>query len=195
MIAVDQLSPDALLAHARRLVGDGDDGSSEHSLDLRRAASSAYYAVFHELCFQTAAQISGCPPGNDPPSVVIAHVGRWFTHAAVADACQRALALGTLPIGPDWKASRSQAWRVLRGAQERQAPQHLLFAAETIVDLRQLRHDADYDRLTVLEHDDVAEALDKAEQVLELLRAHSASPAYRGFFVLVAMSARRRLLG
>lgn len=126
MIAVDQLSPDALLAHARRLVGDGDDGTAEHALDLRRAASSAYYAVFHELCFQAAAQVSGCPPGTDPPRIIVAHLARWFTHAAVADACDRAL---------------------------------------------------------------------KAEEVVELLRAHSASPAYRGFFVLVAMSARQRLTG
>jgi hypothetical protein len=180
MIAVDQLSPDALLAHARRLVGDGDDGTAEHALDLRRAASSAYYAVFHELCFQAAAQVSGCPPGTDPPRVIVAHLARWFTHAAVADACDRALSLGTLVIDPGWKASR---------------PQHLLFAAEMIRFLRNLRHRADYDRLAILEHDDVAQAVEKAVEVVELLRAHSASPAYRGFFVLVAMSARRRLVG
>lgn len=195
MIAVDQLSPDALLAHARRLVGDRDDGTAEHALDLRRAASSAYYAVFHELCFQAAAQVSGCPPGTDPPRVIVAHLARWFTHAAVADACDRALSLGTLVIDPSWKASRSQTWHVLRGVDQRQPPQHLLFAAEMIRSLRDVRHRADYDRLAFLEHDDVAQAVEKAEEVVDLLRAHSASPAYRGFFVLVAMSARRRLVG
>jgi uncharacterized protein (UPF0332 family) len=192
MIAVDQLSPDALLEHARRLVGDGDDRTAEHALDLRRAASSAYYAVFHELCLQAAAQVSGCPPGSTPPRVVVAHLVRWFSHAAVADACARVRSLGALPIGSGWSAGRAQAWHVLRGA-EQEPPHHLLSAAAAIIDLRELRHHADYDRLIVLDHDDIAEVVETAAEVVELLREHAASPAYRGFFVLVAMSARRRM--
>lgn len=72
-------------------------------------------------------------------------------------------------------------------------PGHLLDITERIPRLRELRYDADYDRVRRLDFDTVAAAVARAAKVVELVRQHAASPAYRGFFVLVAMSARRQL--
>lgn len=193
MIAVDQLSPDALLQHARRLVGDADPGTSEHALDLRRATSSAYYAVFHELCWQAAAQVSGCPPDRRPPAVVLAHLVRWFSHAAVADACAQVAILAAPVVDARWRDRGREAWHVLRGGDATAPPDHLLNLAERIAMLRQRRHAADYDRLAPFQHDDIAAMVDVATEIVDLLREHAGSPAYRGFFVLVAMSARQRM--
>ncbi len=95
--------------------------------NLRRAVSSAYYALFHLLAASGAARLlSGA--GREPARVALS---RSFEHKAMADACKD-LARG----------AQSKLRVALGGAT---VPQQLLDVARAFVELQEARHRADYD--------------------------------------------------
>lgn len=189
MTTLDHLDASSLLTHAQRLVED-PDASQE---DLRAAISAAYYAVFHDVCLRAATQIAG-RPANDAASpavsVAIARLVRWFSHRALLDAAELVRGMDRAAADPAWHARRIAAWELLHDEQPHPLPHHLLAIVRSIGTLQDLRQAAHYDRVVSLEHQQALNAIELAEDVLDLLRRHAHTLAYRAFFVLVAMSAR-----
>jgi hypothetical protein len=196
MSVVDQLAPDALISHAWRLVGDEPLGTPAHALDLRRAVSSAYYALFHEVCLRTAGQVTG--RGLFPaakPDLVIAHVIRAISHRAVSSACRQIDTLRDELPDDRWTKERVAAWHLVHVEPPDPPPDRLCAFALTLHRSRALRQTADYDRLAVIEYDDAANAVDAAEEALAILQEDGESAAFQGFFALVAIAARGQLKG
>lgn len=189
MTTLDHLDASSLLTHGRRLVEDSEAPQE----NLRAAISAAYYAVFHDVCLRAATQIAG-RPANDAASpavsVAIARLVRWFSHRALLDAGQLVQALDRATADPTWHARRLAAWELLHDEQPHPLPGHLLAAVELIRALQDMRQSASYDRVVLLEHQQALGAIERAGHVLDLLHQHAHTPAYRAFFVLVAMSAR-----
>lgn len=112
-----------LLDQARRLAGREEDRVSE--VDLRRAVSSACYALFHLLSGEAAALV--CPPELDRPCTV---VRRACEHGAMKRTCNR-FAQGRLV----------EPWDVYGEA----VPDNIRRVARLFVELQEKRHAADYD--------------------------------------------------
>src|SRR5712691_13061175 len=99
---------------------------------LRRAISSAYYALFHSIALQAAAHLLSA--GTRPEQLRLA---RSFDHRPMKDACE-------------WIARRSTAPPHARLLVASLQDTEIEDVADTFIDLQQARHDADYDHLVFL---------------------------------------------
>jgi hypothetical protein len=118
-----------LLVQARELATR--DPRRPRQVNLRRAVSSAYYALFHGLIDQTCRLVLGTRQSDAPFRHVL---GRAFTHGTMKQACT-AFAGGTL------KAS------VAKGLPAGFAvPSEVRAVARTFIAMQEQRHAADYDR-------------------------------------------------
>jgi hypothetical protein len=93
--------------------------------DLRRSISTAYYALFHQLVADAAAQLA---PLADQQDVL----ARAFAHTEMKKGCQLFL---KSPVP-------SQALKLIGAV----VPMELKSVEGTFVSLQELRHDADYNR-------------------------------------------------
>lgn len=134
---------------------------------LRRAVSSAYYALFHQL---TEAASRDLITGSDC-EILRNQVKRAFKHAEMKDVCQ-ALA--------KWQPKQPPARMANLFSQS--PSEDIRHVASAFVELQQARHDADYDTQCRFSRDDVLTLLETAEQ------------AFLIFNGLPRKSAERRML-
>jgi len=143
--------------------------------DLRRATSTAYYAVFHQITRHGAQ--CGFPTATESE---IANVTRWFTHTAIRTvAAQVVRAHGPGPAG---KGDRA-AVELLRADPHRPVAPKLLTLAESFIELQDARHDADYnndyDPVRYATQDHVATATLATSTAQSMWRAQSSTIATR----------------
>jgi uncharacterized protein (UPF0332 family) len=131
-----------LLAQARRLVSQ--DPRRPRQASLRRAISTAYYALFHLLISEASAMLV-----SDASHRLL--VSRTFTHAEMQKA-SRSFAGGTLP---------AKFASVTSGVP---VPAQLRNVAQAFADLQQLRHDADYNLAKTFTRDEARRLIEKTEQ-------------------------------
>lgn len=120
---------DDLLLQAQELLSS--DPTKPKQASLRRAVSSAYYALFHFLIDRSVRSIVGTNPDDEP---IRAIVTRRYLHKTMNSVCREtslgkfsgkaALTLQTVPL---------------------EIPEALRDIASTFVELQSERHDADYD--------------------------------------------------
>ncbi len=112
---------------------------------LRRAVSSAYYALFHGLIAEALMVLAPSQPNRLGPLI-----GRTFVHGDMKKVCigfgnsNPAASTATLlapPISPD-----------------------ITFVARAFVDLQDARHEADYDTLASFSKPDVMSKIHEVEQ-------------------------------
>jgi uncharacterized protein (UPF0332 family) len=127
-----------LLEQARHLATT--DRWRPKQANLRRAVSSAYYALFHMLVGEASARLLGRRLAR-----YRAGLGRAFTHEALK-ATSRAFADGALP-----------------GLGALPVPPALVALADTLVQLQTRRHSADYDRAAQFGRTEVLELIEQAE--------------------------------
>lgn len=132
------IQPDALLDHARSLAVDGHGRPSDAA--LRRAVSSAYNAVFHDLTDQAARHLIGSAPDQARN-----RVRRTWTHGEFVAAAEmivdRAGTLAAAPNAPLKKEAEAGGPLVDLAAADADLVEALrLFAAS-----QARRHRADYD--------------------------------------------------
>jgi hypothetical protein len=118
-------SPEELLVQARHLATKDSPGTPEQA-SLRRAVSTAYYALFHLLTQDSAALLAA---GDRRLERLIA---RAFDHQDMSRACTTFAAVGSKPDLID----------ALYGALS--VPPELERIAQAFVALQRARHDADY---------------------------------------------------
>ncbi len=111
--------------------------------DLRRAISSAYYALFHGLAEVTADRLVGATP-TARQSTAWCRVYRNLNHNEVKKACRSAGQMG--------------------GSND------LLVFASCCLVLQELRHQADYDPNARFKHSFVVDRVNEAEEALAALQ-------------------------
>jgi uncharacterized protein (UPF0332 family) len=134
---------------------------------LRRAVSTAYYALFH--CLLSAAAASFLPHRHRAlrPSLV-----RVFKHRDMVEACQRLLRL---------RAQPAAMARLLGGAA---LPPDLVIVAQAFIGLQQARQDADYDLARRFTRTEALALVRSADEAIQALGRVSNDPY--GTLLLVA---------
>jgi hypothetical protein len=101
--------------------------------NLRRAVSSAYYAVFHMLVYSASWQAAG-PRKSTLANTANNIVGRWFSHGTMAKTSQIFSGRGSPKLNALFKTNLGAL-----------VTQPLQDVANAFVDLQEQRHVADYD--------------------------------------------------
>lgn len=148
-----------LLATARRLARASPQKPRQS--DLKRAVSTAYYALFHALAKEAADLLVGV--GQDRPDKAWAHTYRALEHGFAKNACAQVRGLGF--------------------------PPGLGSVADAFVTLQQSRHEADYDPDHRIARADALAAIALAEQAFVDLRSSSRRDR-RAFAVLLLLRRR-----
>jgi hypothetical protein len=168
------LNPDHLLDQADRLIAPPAIGAPRQA-DLRRAISTAYYALFHAVVTAAADDFAGRTKQQTPRYAL---VYRSINHKSLRALCEDVVK-STLPakytthkppggFGPD-----------------------LIAVATALNDLQEKRHLADYDPLYRVGRSDAVLAVDTARSALERLSRASATKR-KAFLSLVVFTPRNR---
>ena len=166
MPVVVPISPEKLLDAARALAGKGR--GRPRSMFLRRAISSAYYALFHAISLQAMAHVaSNC---SQEEQLLLA---RSVSHDAISSVCQW-IARGNK--GPAHAAALADS---LRGTP-------IDYVANIFLDLQEQRHAVDYDHLAQVSKPSAVAAIGDAEEAI--VRLNRAGQRDReAFFSLIAL--------
>jgi uncharacterized protein (UPF0332 family) len=153
---------DELLTLARALLGGSED--SVNQAHLRRAISTAYYALFQAL-IHAATTIIVATEGKT-------RISRAFDHRVMKNACK------------DWTAKPEG---------ERRIGKEVRAVAEAFVALQEARHKADYDLSVMFTQTEAEVEVSRAEQAfLDLLTATD-DPSFSDFMIdLLIRSIRQR---
>lgn len=153
-------------------------------INLRRAVSAAYYAVFHRLISDAVAGMVGVGPNvpslrpDNLRTLRLDHeMARWFTHTQMKKASK-------------WITSPSTAPKPIQalltpGRGDTFISADLHRVASYFVDLQTARHQADYDpayqptRITAGQH------VEKARDAFDLCNGLSTEPMYRLYLLLL----------
>lgn len=140
---------------------------------LRRAVSTAYYALYHELCRAGAVHLL--------PSALPAdqfRLTRSFAHQALKDVCE-------------WIAGRGTPPQHARALVDFLRNTAIKDVAAAFLDLQEARHDADYDHLASFDKATVLQHIRDAERAVATLTAAN-EPDRQAFFALVALRSQLR---
>ena len=147
---------DDLLQQAKRLASQ--DPGRPKDASIRRAISTAYYALFHFLLDEA----SGMLVGPSPNDKALRHLlSRCFVHSRMATACTKMVYL-TNP-----KNAASSVYAPFSRAIQNQS-KDLLVVARTFKELQEHRHRADYD---LSQRYPRAQALKSVSDVEDAMRA------------------------
>ena len=128
------------------------DAKKPKQANLRRAVSSAYYAVFHYLVHEACSVQIGTQHGQAPYRHAL---GRAFTHSVMKLACT-SFAGGTLKDSVIKGLPRDAAgnYPIQKAIQD---------IASTFAELQEKRHLADYDRTERFKRSDVLTLIEEAK--------------------------------
>ncbi len=154
------MKPHDLIGQARRLIAASP--RRPRQVDLRRAISAAYYALFHAIA-RTSANILVGTSHADSTSAAWRQVYRSLDHNFAKEQCKK------LP----------QTYS-----------QELRDVAAAFIVLQELRHSADYDPGATFLLGDVESHIVLAESVLEKLAA-ATKPEQRAFVVWILLKTRK----
>lgn len=150
----------------------GGQGRPKQSF-LRRAVSTAYYALFHYLCWQTACHL--LPEGTIELRLRLV---RSIDHASIRRVCE-------------WIANPAGAPEHVRAMVDLLAETTgILNVALAFPDLLQARHQADYNHLGGFSKPAATQLIDDAEAAIRDMR-YQKKVKKQMFFTLVAMEIKK----
>jgi hypothetical protein len=131
------ITSEALLSVADTLARVDDASTTVH---LRRAVSSAYYALFHGLIADATRRTVGDHPDREDDRYAI---GRWYNHGEMRSVSR-------------WVIRRARGESIPDGVAHLldHSPPELVGLAQAFVQLQESRHDADYDHRAELDRAD-----------------------------------------
>lgn len=141
------------------------------TVELRRAISSAYYALLQELVRRATRRTVSDEPEREADRNA---VSRWYSHIEIKSVSQ-------------WVISRS-AGRTLPqriGMLLDQVPPTLVEIAYAFLDLQEARHDADYDHTADVTVLDTRRHIDRAREALAHLVALDGDRVYDNYLMLL----------
>jgi uncharacterized protein (UPF0332 family) len=136
------------------------DAQKPKQVNLRRAMSSAYYAVFHYLVHEACCVQIGTQHGQVPFRQVL---GRAFTHSVMKQACT-SFGGGTLKDAVIKGLPRNPVGSYV-------IPVAIQAIAATFVELQEKRHLADYDLTERFRRSDVLALIEQARNDVEKFAA------------------------
>lgn len=148
------LNPLHLLEQARSLVRL-NPGRKPRQIELRRAISAAYYAVFHQLSIAAADEFLGATLRSDPRYALIY---RSIDHGQVRRLCEDAAKSNPPP-------------KYARYLQVRPFTSGIKNFANALAVLQSRQHEADYDPSISLGSVDALYAIDLAERAIAAFNA------------------------
>ena len=164
------IRPDWLLQQANEL-GYRDGGQGQpRNINLRRAVSSAYYAVFHAIVL--AATDHMLPAATTEERHRLA---RSFSHNNLRLACEFVATPNKAP---------EEARTIATTASANAA---LVDVAEALLSLQEARHNADYDHLADFTKASVLQSVDVASDALDKLAALKGTGDAQRFISMLAM--------
>ncbi len=125
-----------MLETAWRLAGRDASPGRPALCDLRRATSTAYYALFHQIIRHGV--LAAVPTATEAE---LARVARWFTHTGIRQAAAWVAMADSANI--PGKSDR-EAVQLLRKDPAAAVPEKLLLVGDAFVQLQDARHLADY---------------------------------------------------
>jgi uncharacterized protein (UPF0332 family) len=170
---VSTLNPDHLLEQAERLVARPAGGQPRQA-DIRRAISTAYYAVFHAALTAVADEFIGATR-RGTPAYGLAY--RSIDHRWLRDLCEDV----KKPTPP----AKYTPYLPAKGI----GPNVIAFATE-LVALQEKRHAADYDAVLRFRRADAEAAIKSARAALRRLEK-APSEKRNAFLTLLAFPPRR----
>lgn len=168
------IDPEKLIEAAHQFAEHPGGRGRPRPIWLRRAVSTAYYALFHSLCRAAAEHL--IPRATDKDKLELSRV---FTHQALKEVCE-------------WVAGR-------RGNPPQHA-RHLIMnlqgsdidgVAAVFCDLQEARHAADYDHLAPFTKAAVLQHVQDARQAIQKLAAAN-SDDLQAFYALAALRTQLR---
>jgi uncharacterized protein (UPF0332 family) len=163
------IQPYELIGLAERLV-PADAGTGRlRAVDLRRAVSTAYYALFHELINQAVSELIGTNSDGPPQR---SQVSRWFAHTDVKTLAGAATGTGGKPAVAAALGTPSA---------------DLARVAEAFVALQDARHDADYDHDYEVERDEALLLIRTARTAIDAVQRlrKTGDPSFQRFLRLM----------
>lgn len=129
-----------MLRTAEKLAGYEAGPGRPPLSDLRRATSTAYYALFHQILRHGAIDFL-----TEATEEEIADISRWYTHKGVHDAADLVLLAASDRPTALVKREKRQGVMAIRAANGGVVPDELVQLADAFQDLQAARHSADYD--------------------------------------------------
>lgn len=145
---------------------------------LRRAVSTAYYALFHELIDRATAELCGSNPSSQAKRD---RVARWFGHQDIAVLAGAVVASG----------NQTPAQKAIRAIMP-DPHADLQRVADGFLALQAARHDADYDHTYDIKRSDALLLIGTARDAIDRLQSLAANeePSYRQFLKLMVGSVK-----
>jgi len=147
------------------------DRRKPRQVNLRRAVSAAYYALFHFVVDRATGYFVG---GTSPQRHLRHLMARGFEHGDMRNAA-KAFRAGNPP----------EAIRRVMG--DRGVPSHLRQIATIFVQIQELRHRADYDLSEVFVRQAVLMEIERVEEAIQLWDEVAEDPATRIFLMSVLL--------
>lgn len=163
------IRPRWLLRLARELGGEGAGQGQPRNTDLRRSASTSYYAVFHAISLAVAQE--ALPNASDAERNGYA---RYVTHAAIKQVCA-------------WVAGQNPPQHLNATVARLRANAPLSNVASTFIDLVEARERADYDHDADITRPATLALGRRATSAVAALDALGANNDFRAFFGLVTL--------
>jgi hypothetical protein len=167
------ISAKDLLSHADQLLETKGKGAPAQ-VNLRRAVSASYYALFHNLLTDAADALVGKTKRPEP---AYALVYRAFEHSKMRQRAEQA-------INPGSKLSKSLPRFGIPKFSE-----HIRRGATAFVDLRLERHRADYDPRYKLVLETAKAQVDAARTAIDNF-SKASEPEYRLFLLMLLFDPR-----
>jgi hypothetical protein len=161
--------PTWLLRLARELAGEGAGPGQPRAANLRRATSSAYYALFHAISLAVA--VEALPNG---PSRERHGFARYVNHTAIKRVCE-------------WISGATPPRHLQECATRLRSNRDLVAVAFAFTALYEQREAADYDHEADLTRSTAIASVRRADRAVAALRAGSATDDFRALFGLVAL--------
>lgn len=160
------------------MVDGVEDGDAPSRVGARRAISTAYYALLHCACINLA--WTAAPGGSDSTRWRLC---RTFDHGSIHTVANW--------VAPATGRQKSLPKPVIKGLVEQVADRdEIQTFAEVFDRLKQRRHDADYDHMTVFGHENARQAVREAGAAIEALNAVYGGPSWQIFTSLVLLTSK-----
>lgn len=163
------IKPEWLLRLARELAGEGAGRGQPRNTNLRRATSSAYYALFHAICLAVAAEALPNAPSREQHGYT-----RYVNHAAIKRVCE-------------WISGATPPRHLQECAARLRSNGDLLAVASAFTVLHEEREAADYDHEADLTRAAALASVHRADRAVAALRSNSPTDDFCALFGLVAL--------
>lgn len=155
---------------ARWRIGGGRGGRGQpRNTNLRRATSSAYYALFHAVALAVAGE--ALPNSTDEERYGYA---RYVNHSAIKQAC-------------DWVSGNAPPRHLEYVATRLRQNRDLSSVASAFVTLQEQRELADYDHRADFTRPTTLADLARARSAVDVIRGNSGTDDFRALFGLIAL--------